>query len=148
MIRLLLPSLLGFAFFLTALWLGYFLLKRYIKSEDEQTKAITKSIAWIITILVSAFFAFYIINIASVNEIPRNEIDRSAQTEGIRNFEDRMIKDASKIDTREAIRVVLSKYTIDEIRKNYDKINSEIKSIDPSAQLDTTELKNKSISNQ
>lgn len=99
MIRLLLPSILGTVFFLISIWtLYYFLLKNLTPpttmSEEEKLKifGVFKKFLYFITILTSIAFTFYVINIASVNEIPRSTIQDSTE-EGKTNFENGLTKD-------------------------------------------------------
>ncbi len=92
MIQLLVPAILEFIFFIIIIWVVYSIIMTYVKLENPSKNPI-KKICWIVTFLASLLFVFYVINISSVNEVPRTEIDRSAQQEGKQNFEDRLAKD-------------------------------------------------------
>jgi hypothetical protein len=95
MIRLLLPSILGTFFFLISIWTIYGVLKS-TSTLDENAKSeifgMFKKFLYVITILVSIAFTFYVINISSVNEIPRSTIQDSTE-EGKTNFENGLTKD-------------------------------------------------------
>jgi formate hydrogenlyase subunit 3/multisubunit Na+/H+ antiporter MnhD subunit len=105
MIRLLLPSLLGLAFAISIIWILYYLVVFYANNnaeadDAERGKKTTKSVARILTLLSIFFYVFYVINIASVNEVPRTDIDRSAQQEAVKNLDARLIKDTTTIKNK------------------------------------------------
>lgn len=94
MFRLLLPSIVTFA--ITALALIILTVFLIRNTEDNEAKRIIKKIAiWLIG-LGFAGWCSYVINIASVNSIPRNDPDRKAQEEGINNFQEKMQHDAAQ----------------------------------------------------
>lgn len=95
MFRLLLPSIISLAVFAIGLvLLCVFLLRNF--SDDREVKKTIKKIAWTIFGFGFAGWVIYIINIASVNEIPRNDPDRKAQEQGINNFQEKMQHDAAE----------------------------------------------------
>ncbi len=69
MIRLLLPSILGTVFFLISIWTLYYVLLKNLTppttmSEDEKLKIFGafRKFLYVITILTSIAFTFYVIN--------------------------------------------------------------------------------------
>lgn len=102
---MLLPYIVGMISTISIIWLAYFIIVKYviihIDGEDDKTKAkkTTRQIATIITALVFAGFILYAGNMASVNDIPRNEIDRSGLEQGKNNFEEKIQKDANQPKT-------------------------------------------------
>jgi amino acid permease len=99
MLRLLLPSIIGLVFFILTLCFGYLMILKHSTIEQEMLQKI-KKIFFSIALLVLLFFVFYVINIVSVNEIPRAAPDRSAQEEGKQNFEERLLKDTLTIKNK------------------------------------------------
>jgi hypothetical protein len=93
MFRLVLPQLVGVSTFLLLVWLIAFLLRRY--TEIEQKPLFLKGAAWI-TFFALLFFALWVGRIASVNNVPRSVIDRSAPEYSKDKFEERMEKAASQ----------------------------------------------------
>ncbi len=96
MFRLILPSLIGLVFFLLTLWFGYFMILKNSTLEGDNLQKI-KKLFLTITLAAILFSAFYVLNMLSVNDIPRTVPDRSAQEEGKQNFEDRLLKDTITI---------------------------------------------------
>lgn len=94
MFRLLLPSIVTFAITAIALIiLAVFLIRN---TEDDEAKRIIKKIAWWLLGIGLAGWLAYVINICSVNSIPRSDPDRKAQEEGINNFQEKMQHDAAE----------------------------------------------------
>ena len=99
MIRLLLPAILGFAFSLIFLWVAYAISMKYTQLEKDVRKQI-RNFCLMITAIAFLFFGFYAANIYSVNSISRTDIDRSAQREGVQNFENQLMKDTITIKNK------------------------------------------------
>ena len=103
MLRLLLPSIMELFGALTLIWFLCFIIMNYvIVYIDETERKNVLSVATIVSLITIVGFIIYMVNIASVNEIPRAELDRSGMEQGQSNFQDRMDKDANQtkiIDT-------------------------------------------------
>lgn len=93
-IRVILPALLTLTFSLSFLWLIVYFVKREI--ADKEAKALVTKIARILTILILFCNVWWIVNLLSVNEIPRSKQDRTLNNKMRENFQDRMKKDLEK----------------------------------------------------
>lgn len=93
-IRVILPALLTLTFGLSFLWLIVHFIKRELSDKDD--KALTTKIARILTILILFCNVWWIVNLLSVNEIPRSKQDRTLNNQMRENFQDRMKKDLEK----------------------------------------------------
>jgi hypothetical protein len=92
-IRVILPALLTLIFCLSFLWL----VVHYINRElDKDGKALVNKIARILTVLILFCNVWWIVNLLSVNEIPRSKQDRTLNTQMRDNFKDRMQADTLK----------------------------------------------------
>ena len=92
--RQILPQLLGGVGTLIALAFLSFLIKKGCES-DQQRKDVSTVFKYIYIIAI-ALFIFWIIRIASINEVPRSVIDRTAPEQMKNDFEKRVEQDASK----------------------------------------------------
>lgn len=94
MIRLLLPSLITMVGVFTTLLILYFAIKKYVLSsldtEQGKSEKLLKTIFLLFATIITVCYIFYVLQIVSVNEIPRAEPDRSAQQKGKQNFEERL----------------------------------------------------------
>lgn len=95
MFRLLLPTLVVIFCSIGGIWGAYFYLRSLFK-QDKEIAGIVKKTCIAITTIILISFVIYVINIASVNEIPREEIDRSALEQGKDNFEQQILQQANK----------------------------------------------------
>lgn len=65
--------------------------------KDFEKVVPIKNMFSIITIATAIIFSIYVINIASVNEVTRTSVDKSAQDDGKINFDSRMEKDTTRL---------------------------------------------------
>ena len=97
LLRFLLPSFAGLVFFLSLI---YFTSMFMIKSLRKQgiDAPMVKSARNVILLILSITYLIFVINILITNEIPRKDIDRTTQQEGINNFEQhvRELSDTTK----------------------------------------------------
>ena len=89
MLRLILPQLIWTASLLLFLLIGSQFLRKNVEREDWE--GIVPWI-WRLAFLIVVIFAIWIVNILSVNEVPRSVIDRSGGPSN-GSFESRMEKD-------------------------------------------------------
>lgn len=102
-IRIILPAVITLFFSLVLIWIIAGYIKKYADSELGSDVPSTKTfksgvnkIAWAITFLALFFSIWWLVTLLSVNEIPRNTIDRTLNNEMRNNFEDRMVADTTK----------------------------------------------------
>ena len=90
--RIILPALITLFFSLLLIWI----IATYVKNRlDNEDRHIVNKVAWPITFLILFFSVWWLTALLSVNEIPRNTIDRTLNNEMRNNFEDRMVADTT-----------------------------------------------------
>lgn len=92
-IRIILPALITVFFSILLIWI----IASYVKKGlDNGDRRVVNKVAWPITFLILFFSVWWFVALLSVNEIPRNTIDRTLNNEMRNNFEDRMVADTTK----------------------------------------------------
>jgi len=91
--RIILPALITLLFSLILIWILATTVKKY---ADPEAKNWVNKIAWFITLLTLFFSIWWLVVLMSVDNIPRNTIDRTLNNEMRNNFEDRMVADTTK----------------------------------------------------
>lgn len=94
MFRLLLPSIVEMTIFVIILILIRVI--SFSKIKDGYLRKTIRNILWFVFMIFFVGWIIYVINIASVNEIPRSDPDRKAQEQGINNFQEKMQHDAAQ----------------------------------------------------
>jgi hypothetical protein len=82
MLRQILPQLITLFFSLIIIWVAAAIVKKYW--------IYTIKAAWGITAIVLFFFIWWMVKIASVNDIPRATIDRTNKEKMVNSFEERV----------------------------------------------------------
>lgn len=99
---MLLPYIIGLLSSILVVWIICYLVNKYVipgvsdGDEVDSTKKVVRTIATIVSVLLFVGFFLFVINMASVNEMPRTELDQSGLEQGKSNFQERMNKDANQ----------------------------------------------------